>query len=233
MSIASIIPALTAAVEAEIELDLATSRRSLAINVAGDLAADRALADLKSAEAAADQAYTALSGAVADAPDSRAKAAITAGALRAVLRCLDNATVPLASAAVSPPLRPATDGIYDDCPKRLGWGDCCRGEIDDRRSCEWELDEDDGRAVTAPPPERPDEAETAVLRSGIDAASLAAFAIKERIEAGGLTPDQLDAAVAARDALDAAWDACTAYDLALDATSGQYTPTGPAAEEAG
>lgn len=156
MSIASIIPALTAAVEAEIELDLAAARRDLALNVAGDCAADRALADLKAAAAAADQAYIALSDAVADAPDSRAKAAITAGALRSVLRCLDDATVPLASAAITPPLRPTTDGIYDDCPRRLGWGDCCRGEIDDRRSCEWaglwETDDADAGSL----PERPE-----------------------------------------------------------------------------
>ena len=156
MSIASIIPALTAAVEAEIELDLAAARRDLALNVAGDCAADRALADLKAAAAAADQAYIALSDAVADAPDSRAKTAITAGALRSVLRCLDDATVPLASAAITPPLRSTTDGIYDDCPRRLGWGDCCRGEINDRLSCEWAGLWETDDADAGSPPEQPE-----------------------------------------------------------------------------
>lgn len=85
-----------------------------------------------------------------------------------------------------------------------------------------------GKSKPTQPPER-DAAETAVLRSAIDAVGLAAFGIKERLEAGGLTPDQLVAAVAARDALDAAWDAATAFDKAMDGVVAQAAHPAPAA----
>ena len=138
MSIASIIPALVDAVEAEIELDLATARHKLAVEVAEGVPAARARTDLRVAEEAAKRAYGALADAVADAPDSRAKSAIMSGAMRAALRGLDDAVARLGRVEERR-ARLTTDGIYDDCPKRLGWGDCCLGEFDVGISCDWEL----------------------------------------------------------------------------------------------
>ena len=137
MSIASIIPALVDAVEAEIELDLATARHKLAVEVAEGVPAARARTDLRVAEEAAKRAYGALADAVADAPDSRAKSAIMSGAMRAALRGLDDAVARLGRVEERR-ARLTTDGIYDDCPKRLGWGDCCLGEFDVGISCDWE-----------------------------------------------------------------------------------------------
>ena len=134
MSIASIIPALVDAVEAEIELDLALARHKLAAEVAEGVPAARARTDLRVAEAEAKRAYGALADAVADAPDSRAKSAIMSGALRAARHGFDDAAALLGCGTV----RSTTDGIYDDCPKRLGWGDCCLGEFDVGISCDWE-----------------------------------------------------------------------------------------------
>lgn len=139
MSIASIIPALVDAVEAEIELDLAVSRHKLADQLTDEIAAARARTDLRVAEDKAKGAYRALSDAVADAPDSRAKSAIMSGAMRAVLRSLDDAAA-LLGRVDGRPARSTTDGIYDDCPKRLGWGDCCLEEFD-VGICDWELAE--------------------------------------------------------------------------------------------
>ena len=144
MSIIRIIPALVDAAEAEIELDLATKRHKLAVEVAEEVPAARARTDLRVAEEAVKQAYGALADTVADAPDSRAKSAIMSGAMRAALRGLDDAVARLGRVEERR-ARLTTDGIYDDCPKRLGWGDCCLGEFDVGISCDWER-EDGGEA---------------------------------------------------------------------------------------
>lgn len=74
-------------------------------------------------------------------------------------------------------------------------------------------------AVDYAVPAAPDAAESRVLRSAIESGTLAAHALDQRIDAGGLTPAQLSRAQDAREAFDAAIDCAAAYERALDANS--------------